>query len=140
MSFYLIYVYWLGHDRSRAFFRSTNLLYDVAPVLVISEIFLAVTKMKKLGTATKKEKIVTFIKQFVGLNILMNTLYLLWWNAERRVPGLADKMGFGCVCDTFIFEILFIGLAVYLNKLHKSDKAGENIPVAEGKISGENLG
>ncbi|MDE7295449.1 MAG: hypothetical protein K2N72_13585 [Oscillospiraceae bacterium] len=52
----------------------------------------------------------------------MNAVYFVWWNAERREPGLADNMGMGWVLPYLVIsEILVICASVYLNKMHKSD-------------------
>ncbi len=90
--------------------------------------------MKKLGTATKKEKIVTFINQLFGLYILVCTLSLVYWIYDRREVSAAGAAGIGgCVRKLVICEILFICSAVYLNKMRKSDSAagamGEKTPV-----------
>lgn len=100
------------------------LLDFVLPVLAVSVIFFIKTKRKKLGTVTKKEKIVTFINQFFGLYILVCTVSLVYWNYSRQEVSAAGAAGIGGrVRELVICEILFICSSVYLNKMHKSGKA-----------------
>ena len=140
LSLFLICADLTGHDKSRAFYRSEELLCFVNLALGISEIFLIASNTKKPGTI--KKKIITVIGPLAELNILMNSFYLLWWNTERRGPGLAEKMGMGWVLPYLVIsEILIICSAIYPNKIHKSDSAaGKKIPVTEEKICSENLG
>ncbi|MCM1023743.1 MAG: hypothetical protein NC395_06755 [Prevotella sp.] len=67
-----------------------------------------------------KEKIAVVIERISILSILINTLYLFWWDSARWEPGLAEMMGIGFnLIILAVSEIFLIVSIVCLKRIHK---------------------